>query len=997
LPFSNLTTNTTVHFIPYADDPIEWAVNLLITKYQAQLPFLESTVIIIEEPSLSRQLRLQLSKQAKKMGINALLGLEILSLRDWVLNSSCEFNAELIHHGRELLLIEALKGHPDLLNNSDPWRLCKTLLTFFDELTLQQVNIDSDLSAFSQRIINAYQLPDQLKEHCLNETKIVHTLWHAWNSYLAELGTMDFNQYYAKQLTRLSSQTANEIDKELIFLGASSYKQIENYFIASMIKNHNASVLIHLNICELYNWPNNKAKLLTQQLDLTLPLATSAQENTSSQKALFDQIYQQQPQLISRAQSFAQQHPSSPLTNQLSVFAANSFEQEAQAIEIQTRLWVQQGIPSIGIIIENRKLGRRIRALLERSNIASYDLTGWTLSSTSAATVIERWLECLESNFSHHAFLDLLKSRFINMIDDQELYETLIYRLEHDIILRDNIGIGLDNYINQIKYRSEKLDWQTTTTSALTTLLKQFKQLQKSMQPFISDKAVPLHTLIEAFKQSLDSLGILANFKDDAAGSQLLVTLQTIKISTQSIDVKLNWSDFRIYLSQILENTHFRPSIPSRAVSLLSLSQSKLMRFKRLIIASNEQSCFPGPASCSPYFNHQVRAELGLSSWQELATNQFDDYRRLLESVDYQPVIDSSSNNKATALQKTDYLILLTHTADNEGEDIPASPWLDAIQTFHDLAYGNKLENEFLRYAIYNYRSDNRTQNSLSKLKTTGMRSINLNKETIPEVLSVSNHQQLINCPYQFFCATSLKLRPSDEVKEKLSKMDYGHRVHLCLQAFHTDLESLPGPFIGSLINSNKTEAINLLKEIAEAVFAKDLKENYQHSAWLLLWTKNIPHYIDWQITHAQQYDIVETEQIIQKKITKSISIKGIIDRVDRAANDLHCLIDYKTGVPPTKQDVLAGESIQLLSYALLYDKVESIEYLQLSNKGVKSVARLEHEVLNETKMQTHDRLVEMLDQLEEGQTLNAWGDSKTCSYCEMSGICRQQSWVTES
>ena len=40
----------------------------------------------------------------------------------------------------------------------------------------------------------------------------------------------------------------------------------------------------------------------------------------------------------------------------------------------------------------DRKLVRRLRAVLEHANIAVNDAAGWALATTSAAVVIEWWL-----------------------------------------------------------------------------------------------------------------------------------------------------------------------------------------------------------------------------------------------------------------------------------------------------------------------------------------------------------------------------------------------------------------------------------------------------------------------------------------------------------------------------------------------------------------------------------------------------------------------------
>ena len=71
------------------------------------------------------------------------------------------------------------------------------------------------------------------------------------------------------------------------------------------------------------------------------------------------------------------------------------------------------GRRELALIALDRETARRVRALLERMDVLVADETGWTLSTTAAAAVIDRWLECVASDFPHVELLDLLKSPFV--------------------------------------------------------------------------------------------------------------------------------------------------------------------------------------------------------------------------------------------------------------------------------------------------------------------------------------------------------------------------------------------------------------------------------------------------------------------------------------------------------------------------------------------------------------------------------------------------------
>ena len=57
------------------------------------------------------------------------------------------------------------------------------------------------------------------------------------------------------------------------------------------------------------------------------------------------------------------------------------------------------GKRDLALIALDRETARRVRALLERMDVLVADETGWTLSTTAVAAVIDRWLECVRGDF----------------------------------------------------------------------------------------------------------------------------------------------------------------------------------------------------------------------------------------------------------------------------------------------------------------------------------------------------------------------------------------------------------------------------------------------------------------------------------------------------------------------------------------------------------------------------------------------------------------------
>ena len=179
------------------------------------------------------------------------------------------------------------------------------------------------------------------------------------------------------------------------------------------------------------------------------------------------------------------------------------------------------------------------------------------------------------------------------------------------------------------------------------------------------------------------------------------------------------------------------------------------------------------------------------------------------------------------------------------------------------------------------------------------------------------------------------------------------------------------------------------------------------HRGWLKRWKELITPYIDWQIEHQYSWQVKKTEANVEAKLAGiDITLKGRLDRVDVSTDKPESdadmsIIDYKTGSVAGEEDVLQGESIQLPFYALLAEQAlqqsaSRVEYVSLDNNKVQTKTLLEKATLNELRQQVGGRLAELISDIQSGSEMTAWGDDNTCKWCQMSGVCRRETWLDE-
>ncbi|HKJ21750.1 MAG TPA: PD-(D/E)XK nuclease family protein, partial [Gammaproteobacteria bacterium] len=315
-------------------------------------------------------------------------------------------------------------------------------------------------------------------------------------------------------------------------------------------------------------------------------------------------------------------------------------------------------------------------------------------------------------------------------------------------------------------------------------------------------------------------------------------------------------------------------------------------------------------------------------------------------------------------------------------------------QSFHQLAYGRRMEDPSLSELVRLPATQVTRGDAQPPPRPRPYPAPAADQRLLPRTVTATTHQQLIDCPYQFFAARCLGLAPPEPVTELLSKSDYGERIHRILQAFHAPVRGLPGPFSQPLTEQNREQAVAMLQEISTAVFARDLEDNFLHRGWLRRWEALIGEYVDWQIRRAGDWHVQAVEvNAVEEHFTALFEIKGRLDRID-AGRHGSAIVDYKTGEVPGKEDIQSGEAVQLPFYALLMDTpVTRVEYLCLDKNRFGTRAHLEGENLRELRDQTARRLKAMMKQLHQGTPLPAWGDEQTCSRCKMEGLCRKQAW----
>ncbi len=956
--------------LPLNQQRLEALIDNLLERHHHRLPDLGRIAVIVPQASLTPRLRLELLRGLERRGNHrGVIPPFIGTLRDWVSQSFPPAHARtcLTNRERALLFIEAMKAVPDSVRQENQWPMTDALLSLFDELTLENTDLDR-FDDWQQRIARGYGLEQH--PHCTEEAKTLFNLWHAWQQQCAEMAVIDAATDYTGRLATARQWLLDEKPLPAAFLvvvGDSPYAKSEKRLLTALEAA-------------------GRLQRMSMSNDATQPPTPYA--------GYIEQVFPESHETAATVrQRIADCERYRDIRPPYSCFLANSEENQVEAIDCRIRLWLLDGKRDIGVVCEDRKLARRLRALLDRANVTMQDHSGWSLATTQAATILERWLQCVEEDFDAQALIDCLTSPFtrlpLTVVPDEAL-DYLVHRFEQDIVIAENTHSDLQRYrqaLNDFRQKNRRPQFADIHL-ALDTLLAELEDIASPLVTLCRNgKPEPAASYLKTFSKTLERLGVFECYREDAAGLRLLQTLEEMASATAVANPKLHWQDFRLWLSRSLEDSLFSPQDQDSVVKLMTLDQADYHSFDALIIAAVEPQHFPGKPDSSPFFNQSVRESLGLRCHETVYPCRLAQFKRLLFAAPS---------------------ILLTARSEEAGDSIAVSPWLELLMTFHQQVFKqpaiDPLPGQLLADGQCQVRNDDAPLPA-----PTGPSAARLPNALIPETFSASSHQRLIDCPYRFFCADALGLNAWERDTQELGKSDFGERVHLILHLFHGTGESgercrkknsrafdIP-PFPAVVTPHNRRQAIAHLEALSRQVFQKDIDANALHRSWLQRWLKQVPAYIDWQIRQHRHWRVITTEHDLHCELPQAHRLIGRIDRIDgRQGDDPHargqqCIIDYKTGHCPSQHQVKSGENVQLTSYALLAPEATTVKFVKLDESGkVIDGASLQDDELASLRTQTRQRLTALIEALHDGEALPAWGDRQTCQYCRFSGICRK-------
>lgn len=952
-------------YLALHDDLVRRAAERAVDRLAVALPDLTRLTILVPTAALLPALRDALQGAAAARGHDALLGPTLVPFAHWPAHRlGSDAAVPLSREAAELRVFAALRTVPGLVRDDSRWQLAESLLGLFDELGEAGAVTPDDFARFRQHLRRAYGTPAQLDAPLSHEARLVHRAWRAWCKELAAEGLDDPAHARVDQWRRAVADLA--ADEWLLLL----QPDVPGPAVAALLRGLQAE-----GRAEILLRANRGFASAPALAGLVDALALPAPPDPTAADAWIDAALEGRaaaPPLVGRAAALA---GPDPVAGHWRRVAAATAEDEARVVALAAveRLGER---PDARVVIatENRRLARRVRALLERFGVALADQGGWATSTTRAAALLERWLACIEQDFDRRPLLDVLQAPFLRegaiFPEDPDRFDAAVHHFERDLVRHENVARGLEAYRAALRTRSRRLGrWSQAQRRDVRTLLGVLARAARPLQRVATERARPADTYLDALQDSLARLGLDRSLARDEAGERVLAVLDRLRAAAAGQRVRLNWRDFRTWAGRALEQEPFTPARPEARAVLADLARAADLPADCLVLAGLDAEHLPGAPGGAPFFNDGVRAELGLATWNDRWQRQLYRFRRALGCAPD---------------------LLFTHALEGDGEPIAASPWLEALVSFHRAAFGGSLDDPALLERARAFDRDHRRPLPSATRRPAPAAPADLR----PGELSASRHGDLVACPYRFFAGNVLGLEPLEEVREELEKADYGERLHRALEAFWQPVADMPPPWSGGLDESHRAAAEAHLRQLIEAAFAEDLAHRFAHRAWQRRALSLVPALIDWAIGHAREHRFERGEAHERRTLAPGLVLRGRLDRVDRRPDGGLAITDYKTGGAAGEDEMRTGEDVQLASYALLLDDVRAVHYLAIARERCRA-SGLENDELARTAAKVERRLLRLWQELAAGAPLPAWSNP-LCTWCRYEGLCRRPLWPLE-
>lgn len=539
----------------------------------------------------------------------------------------------------------------------------------------------------------------------------------------------------------------------------------------------------------------------------------------------------------------------------LTIHLARTPQDEALIIALALRESLETPGKTATLVCPDPDLALRVKAELERWGIVIKDSAGSPLNHSPQGLLMALILDVVLSDFGGVEVLSLLKHPLFLKATSDDVAD-----FEIKILRQGRIQGGLDAFKDAAR-----------SHGSLSALLE---NLGKSLEPLTDllpdDEPLEMRSICTRLVDVIIDLATPSFFQGDA-GEMCVKFFEDLEEAASDLP-PVTKADLKDLMLTLLKS--YSLSSPQEChprLSIIRPFEARLLRSDLMIVSGLNEGTWPRTLEMDPWLSRPMRTDLGLRPPEEQIGLAAHDFCQAFCGKEV--ILTRALRNQGTPTVPSRWLSRLEIALDLHKRNHPRSGWAQELDT--PIAY--------------------RPIQRPAPCPPLSAR---------PNRLSVTQIEMWRRDPYALYAKHILGLKPLDELEEDLSAADKGTLYHSIFEDFV----------------KGSDHSLTRLLTIADDAF-KPLEDRADVGFfWWPRFQKIARWFYETYHETAPARSVCEVSGSLTFDTSNGpFTLTAKADRVDVLADGALRLIDYKTGSPPSTQDIVQGFAPQMpLQMAIL-------------------------------------------------------------------------------
>lgn len=614
----------------------------------------------------------------------------------------------------------------------------------------------------------------------------------------------------------------------------------------------------------------------------------------------------------------------------VTLIEADNEREEATAVSLAMRLAGDDTAARVALVTPDRNLARRVAVELRRFGIEANDSGGQPLAATSQASLIRLLLEAVMQPGDPVALTALLShplARFSFSEADCARAASTLERLalrgtvgDVDIAALAALleeGLRLTQHTPQWRKRISDdeialarllAERAQTAVAALSGYFVRFAPASESLSSRRPVCEWARETVAAVESVAADPQAGLSGLWDGEAGEKLVGLFSDLIASRASFSASgAEWAD--ILLALIASET-VKPRIAAHPrIFIWGTLEARLQEVDTVVLAGLNEESWPDTGADGAFLSRSMKMELGLDPPERFIG---------LAAHDFQMAMGLPS-------------VVLSRSLRSGRAPTIASRWLQRLQVVagDEPAKAMKARGERLRRQAANLdRRALRPSASRPEPKPA--------VDVQPKSYSFSEVKTLRRDPYAIYAKKVLRLDPLEPLVRDPGVLERGTLYHAILESFGRESREFATP-----------GAWELMMRIADRHFAGERLPAHIEVLWRPRFDEVARLYLQWESERENEVAERHVEQWGEMSIPGTVcTLRGKADRIDLLGDGTAEIIDFKTGISPSRKEARA-----------LLDPQLPLEAAALAAGAFSQIGRCEPSSLKYVRLRGDDRL----------------------------------------